>query len=446
MIHCNNPSKENKSVKTCAKSLKALTTVYSREENSIIRRLRNKYSSLLFRDLISTLCGVIWKENPTNQLNFETEVKLSVIPKSCRKQFNLLVEEILGIPNINDVSLCEKGSPALGLLLVISKIQRDDVRQLIVEHIKPENSELKEFLKSGPGSFLLERIIYAMDEAELKLFYDTWIRGRLEELFMHDKGNFLLQRMLVLSSESLFESAITQINALGLLRRAWFGGKAGIVARFTERAAQLVEEKQILIIQNLKSAISNEGEENLARSLLNGQDAYQGGLICQSIVGFHGRARKLLIDDITSLTSDELSQIFDTPPGSFLFEKMAKSIPDKKFIEIIKHFPIHKIAFGRFGSRAVEGLWKNGSIKLRAALCEMLKEVHVELGQSQFGRHVNHKLRVTEYVKGQDRWRQNQMNTLEGENKQAPKQGNPKAGNKRKNTDQKKSKKKKVEN
>ena len=38
------------------------------------------------------------------------------------------------------------------------------------------------------------------------------------------------------------------------------------------------------------------------------------------------------------------------------------------------------------------------------------------------------------------------MNTLEGENKQATKQGNPKAGNKRKNTDQKKSKKKKVEN
>ena len=30
----------------------------------------------------------------------------------------------------------------------------------------------------------------------------------------------------------------------------------------------------------------------------------------------------------------------------------------------------------------------------------MLKEVHVELGQSQFGRHVNHKLRVTDYVKG----------------------------------------------
>ena len=86
-----------------------------------------------------------------------------------------------------------------------------------------------------------------------------------------------------------------------------------------------------------------------------GQDAYQGGLICQSIVGFHGRARKLLIDDITSLTSDELSQIFDTPPGSFLLEKMAKSIPDKKFIEIIKNFPFDKIAFGRFGSRAVEG-------------------------------------------------------------------------------------------
>ena len=47
---------------------------------------------------------------------------------------------------------------------------------------------------------------------------------------------------------------------------------------------------------------------------------------------------------------------------------------------------------------------------------------------------------------GQDRWRQNQMNTLEGENKQTAKQGNQKAGNKRKFNDQKKSKKKKVEN
>ncbi len=54
-------------VKACAKALKPLTTIYSREENSIIRRLRNKYSSLLFRDLISTLCGIIWKESPTSQ-------------------------------------------------------------------------------------------------------------------------------------------------------------------------------------------------------------------------------------------------------------------------------------------------------------------------------------------------------------------------------------------
>ena len=69
--------------------------------------------------------------------------------------------------------------------MVISKIQRDDVGQLIVEHMKPENSELKEFLKSGLESFLLERIIFAMDEAELKSFYDTWIRGRLEELWIY---------------------------------------------------------------------------------------------------------------------------------------------------------------------------------------------------------------------------------------------------------------------
>ena len=59
-----------------------------------------------------------------------------------------------------------------------------------------------------------------------------------------------------------------------------------------------------LTIPDLSGEYSND---------FSGQDAYQGGLICQSIVGFHGRARKLLIDDITSLTSDELSEIFEAP-------------------------------------------------------------------------------------------------------------------------------------
>ena len=67
-------------------------------------------------------------------------------------------------------------------------------------------------------------------------------------------------------------------------------------------------------------------------------------------------------------------------------------------IQIKFLFFAYRVDISNVNSRI--GLWKNGSIKLRAALCEMLKDVHVELGQSQFGRHVNHKLRVTEYVKG----------------------------------------------
>ena len=38
-------------------------------------------------------------------------------------------------------------------------------------------------------------------------------------------------------------------------------------------------------------------------------------------------------------------------------------------------------------------------MKVKSTLCELLSEVHVELGASQFGRHVNAKLRVTDYVK-----------------------------------------------
>ena len=38
-------------------------------------------------------------------------------------------------------------------------------------------------------------------------------------------------------------------------------------------------------------------------------------------------------------------------------------------------------------------------MKVKSTLCELLSEVHAELGASQFGRHVNAKLRVTDYVK-----------------------------------------------
>ena len=70
---------ESKQVKACAKSLKPLTEVYKREENSIIRRLRNKYSSLLFRDLMSTHAGVTWSEKTDNLGNFEIEEQVDKI-------------------------------------------------------------------------------------------------------------------------------------------------------------------------------------------------------------------------------------------------------------------------------------------------------------------------------------------------------------------------------
>ena len=143
---------------------------------------------MLFRDLIATQSGIIWSETTNGYGNFDADIRLQSIPKACRKQFNSLIEEVISIPNIDDLGLCEKASPALGQMLVISKIQRDDVRLLLLEHLKPENSKLKEYLKSGPGGFLLEKILFAMDEAELKAFYDSWIRGRLEELFIHERG------------------------------------------------------------------------------------------------------------------------------------------------------------------------------------------------------------------------------------------------------------------
>ena len=79
--------------------------------------------------------------------------------------------------------------------------------------------------------------------------------------------------------------------------------------------------------------------------------SYQGGLVCQALMKFHGRARKLILDDLFELEREQLKAIFDSAPGSFLLEKMGATIPEKKFIEHIKKLPIDEIAFGRLGSR-----------------------------------------------------------------------------------------------
>ena len=88
----------NSNVKKCAKSLKDLTDLYCLD---IIRKLRNKYSSLLFRNLIQTHCCIIYDdEKPIgNDGNPQVEVQADNIPKSNRKQFNTIIVALLQIEN-----------------------------------------------------------------------------------------------------------------------------------------------------------------------------------------------------------------------------------------------------------------------------------------------------------------------------------------------------------
>ena len=119
--------------------------------------------------------------------------------------------------------------------------------------------------------------------------------------------------MLVLSTDDLFEAIIKQINALGLLKQAWVNNKGGVLARFAERAGGLSEEKQVSVIDHLKSAVCIE-QPNVAQGLLlaSSQVSYQGGLVCQALMTYHGRARKLILDDLFALELEELKTIFDS--------------------------------------------------------------------------------------------------------------------------------------
>ena len=70
---------------------------------------------------------------------------------------------------------------------------------------------------------------------------------------------------------------------------------------------------------------------------------YQGSIICQAILDFHGRSRKHFIDSLLEIETKTLEKIFDSSGGSFLLEKMSRTIPEKKLIEILSKLPLDKV-------------------------------------------------------------------------------------------------------
>ena len=86
-------SAEDEELKKYAKSMKPLTKLYS---DDIIRKLRNKYSSLLFRDLIQAHCGVLIAAEKSPDGIPEIECRVKELSKSNRKQFGDICAAILG--------------------------------------------------------------------------------------------------------------------------------------------------------------------------------------------------------------------------------------------------------------------------------------------------------------------------------------------------------------
>ena len=90
-------NKEDENLKKCAKSIKNLTQTFC---DDIIRLLRRKYSSLVFRNLIQAHCCLLFNEE-SQENDKKVEIQSKNVPKSNRKQFNDLMLSILKIPNIS---------------------------------------------------------------------------------------------------------------------------------------------------------------------------------------------------------------------------------------------------------------------------------------------------------------------------------------------------------
>jgi len=120
-----------------------------------------------------------------------------------------------------------------------------------------------------------------------------------------------------------------------------------------------------------------------------------GTLIAQEILHFNKPIK--LVNSILASDSEKLCQILSDPRGCHVTDAFMTSstIGEKSresFIKVLQQNGLVSMACSKHGSRGIDAIWNNGSIKLKEFLAAKLSSEENKLNSNQYGKFVSQNL------------------------------------------------------
>nr|KYP72025.1 Pumilio domain-containing protein C14orf21 isogeny [Cajanus cajan] len=290
-------------------------------------------------------------------------------------------------------------------------------------------TELKNLLKESKFSHLMEVVLEVSPEALFNELFTKVFRNSLFDLSSHQHGNFVVQALIsYASNQDLMELIWEELgpNMEGLFKM----GRSGVVASLVAASERLhvnehkccqvlaeavcpVDESPKWIVPRLlflDSCFTWEDKSNW--SWQSGAKMHvMGSLILQIVFRFRNEYIQPYITSITSMEATHVLEAVGDARGSHVIEAfLCSGASGKQKRRLVKKLQGHygEIALHSSGAFTIDKCFTASNLSLREAIVSEMLAVRNELSKTKQGPYLIRKLDIDGFAASPDHWRSKQ--------------------------------------
>lgn len=358
------------------------------------------------------------------------------VPEFFRNQLKKFYKEIFALEDFGVYLTDTNASPVIQtLLLVLHKVDLDLCQKVIHKVIKASridmtanNDNIPPVVVDSVGSFLVELIVSLSSEKLYRELFKKLFKGRLLQFVTHPCANFVLQKLIKSCPDGTMLLEIQEELKdciMDVLRSQYYG----VLVALASTCEKLGCGQDIFVQMMLEGLHCNEKDRQgklvpLVATLTTYDSFMVAGEPDMRKVNYHG---SLLLQHMlrfsnthhvtTSLQDLEPAQLLTMscdPCGSHVIDTAFQSstVDDKLKDLLLNKLKDHftTLACDKNGSRTLESIWKNVSIKQKTliATCLCIREDRIR--SDRFGFHIHRNFALFHFQKRRNDWLSIQQN------------------------------------
>nr|XP_002125348.1 nucleolar protein 9 isoform X2 [Ciona intestinalis] len=392
--------------------------------------LTHVHQSHVARSMFSTLGGVILATKDSGN-----DVIIPTLPQPSMTSLKVFVDEVCKLKRKNLVEILtnQSGTPSVSILLRVCNIRSEAlIRSLCGKILKAcDEGTLLILSKDRTGSHLVESLVEFGDVETCRKIYEiiSTDEEKLVELACHPVANFVVQKLI--ENDKIEFDGIFSILSKEMLKII-HAGRPGVVVKLGEGCVRSPTTQSTFVTMVMKAFNCDDDEKKklivpLVASLSSYDKmfsktfdpdkpptfkvAYHGSLLLQTILKFDKIF--VFVKSFLEIPSSHTVTLACSAPGSHLVDAFFSSEKVRakrklKWIEKTKDV-FFKIAMDKYGSRVLENIWRQSSIKMKIIIAESLVPHESSLTNDQHGKHIFRKFAIRQFHQRNEDWKSFQV-------------------------------------